>query len=137
MCKNLFARAIYRLRAKYLLKGLCFDSYKETYDEENLNEKEGRDPKQFKITGIEDNMLPKWLESRNNLNEAKNLINDIRTDINNVEVSYKDKKVFNDLNKLITDISNNKVKKQNAIKRLKKSVSDLNQLRQKKYCFSK
>ena len=119
------------------MKGLCFDSYKETYDEENLNEKEERDPKQFKITGIEDNMLPKWLESRNNLNEAKNLINDIRTDINNVEVSYKDKKVFNDLNKLITDISNNKVKKQNAIKRLKKSVSDLNQLRQKKYCFSK
>ena len=85
---------------------------------------------------MEDNMLPKWLESRNNLNEAKNLINDIRTDTN-VEVSYKDKKVFNDLNRLITDISNNKVKKQNAIKRLKKSVSDLNQLRQKKVLFFK
>ena len=83
---------------------------------------------------MEDNMLPKWLESRNNLNEAKNLINDIRTDTN-VEVSYKDKKVFNDLNRLITDISNNKVKKQNAIKRLKKSVSVLNQLRQKSTVF--
>ena len=44
---------------------------------------------------MEDNMLPKWLESRNNLNEAKKLMNDIRTDTNNVEVSYKDKKVFN------------------------------------------
>ena len=84
---------------------------------------------------MEDNMLPKWLESRNNLNEAKNLINDIRTDMNNVEVSYKDKKVFNDLNRLITDISNNKVKKQNTIKRLKKSVSDLNQRRQKSTVF--
>ena len=84
---------------------------------------------------MEDNMLPKWLESRNNLNEAKNLINDIRTDMNNVDVSYKDKKVFNDLNRLITDISNNKVKKQNAIKRLKKSVSVLNQLRQKSTVF--
>ena len=117
------------------MKGLCFDSDKETYDEENLNEKEGHDPKQFKISGMEDNMLPKWLESRNNLNEAKNLINDIRTDMNNVDVSYKDKKVFNDLNRLITDISNNKVKKQNAIKRLKKSVSVLNQLRQKSTVF--
>ena len=84
---------------------------------------------------MEDNMLPKWLESRNNLNEAKNLINDIRTDTN-VEVSYKDKKVFNDLNRLITDISNNKVKKQNAIKRLKKSVC-LKSTKTKKYCFSK
>ena len=84
---------------------------------------------------MEDNMLPKWLESRNNLNEAKNLINDIRTDMNNVDISYKDKKVFNDLNRLITDISNNKVKKQNAIKRLKKSVSVLNQLRQKSTVF--
>ena len=77
------------------MKGLCFDSCKETSDEESLNEKEGRDPKQFKITSIKDSKLPKWLESRNNLNEAKKLINDIRTDTNNVEVSYKDKKVFN------------------------------------------
>ena len=117
------------------MKGLCFDSYKETSDEESLNEKEGRDPKQFKITSIKDSKLPKWLESRNNLNEAKKLINDIRTDTNNVEVSYKDKKVFNDLNRLITEISNNKVKKEDAIKRLKKSVSDLNQLGQKSTVF--
>ena len=117
------------------MKGLCFDSYKETSDEESLNEKEGRDPKQFKITSIKDSKLQKWLESRNNLNEAKKLINDIRTDTNNVEVSYKDKKVFNDLNRLITEISNNKVKKEDAIKRLKKSVSDLNQLGQKNTVF--
>ena len=117
------------------MKGLCFDSYKETSDEESLNEKEGRDPKQFKITSIKDSKLQKWLESRNNLNEAKKLINDIRTDTNNAEVSYKDKKVFNDLNRLITEISNNKVKKEDAIKRLKKSVSDLNQLGQKNTVF--
>ena len=51
---------------------------------------------------------------------------------NNVKVGYKDKKGFNDLNRLITDIRNNKVKKENAIKRLEKSISDLNQLRQEK-----
>ena len=39
---------------------------------------------------------------------------------NNVKVGYKDKKGFNDLNRLITDIRNNKVKKENAIKRLEK-----------------
>ena len=74
---------------------------------------------------MEDNKLPKWLESKRYFNEAKNLINDIRIDTNNVEVSYKDKIVFNDVNRLINDI---KVKKEDAIKRLKKIISDLNQL---------
>ena len=93
--------------------------------------KKGLEPKQFKITNMEDNKLPKSLESRNDFNEAKKLINDIRIDKNNVEVRYKDKKVFNDLNRWLNDISNNKDKKEDVIKRLKKCISDLNQLRQK------
>ena len=89
------------------------------------------EPKQFKITNMEDNKLPKSLESRNDFNEAKKLINDIRIDKNNVEVRYKDKKVFNDLNRWLNDRSNNKDKKEDVIKRLKKCISDLSQLRQK------
>ena len=108
-----------------------FDSHEETYDKGDLNEKEGWDPKQFKIIGVEDNKLLEWLESKNVFNEAKKLINDIRIDMSNVKVGYKDNKFFNDLKRLITDKSNNKVKKENATERLKKSISDLNQLRQK------
>ena len=55
-----------------------------------------------------------------------------KTYMSNVKVGYKDKKVFNDLNRLITDISNNKIKKEDAIKKLEKSISDLNQQRQEK-----
>ena len=40
-------------------------------------------------------------------------------------------KVLNDLNKLIIDINNNKVKKEDAVERLNKSISDLDQLNQK------
>ena len=50
--------------------------------------------------------------------------------MNKVKASKEGKKVFNDLNKLI-DINNNKVKKKDAIKRLNKSISDLDQLNQK------
>ena len=35
------------------------------------------------------------------------------------------------MNKLITDINNNKVKKEDAVERLNKSISDLDQLKQK------
>ena len=87
------------------------DSYEETNDEGDLNEKEGR--KHFKITGVEDNELLEWLKSKN-FNKAKKLIN-----TNNVEVRSGDKKVFNNLEKLINDTSSNKVKKDSAIKRLK------------------
>ena len=79
-----------------------------------------------------DNVLPERLKSKNDFNEAKRLIDDIRTDMNKVEVSKEDKKNFNDLNRLITGISNNKVKKEDGIERLKKSMSDLDWLRQKK-----
>ena len=56
-------------------------------------------------------LLPEWLESKNNFNETKRLIDDIGVDMNKVKASKEDKKVFNDLNKLIIDINNNKVKK--------------------------
>ena len=51
--------------------------------------------------------------------------------MNKVKVSKEDKKVFNDLNKLIIDINSNKVKKEDAVERLNKSISDLDQLKQK------
>ena len=92
------------------------DSYEETNDEGDLNQKEGR--KHFKITGVEDNELLEWLKSKN-FNKAKKLINDIKADTNNVEVRSGEKKVFNNLEKLINDTSSNKVKKDSAIKRLK------------------
>ena len=59
------------------------------------------------------------------------MIDDIRIDMNKVKASKEDKKVFNDLNKLIIDINNNKVKKEDAAERLNKSISDLDQLKQK------
>ena len=82
-------------------------------------------------------LLPEWLESRKNFTEAKRLIDDIRIDISKAKASKKDKKVFNDLNKLIIDINNNKIKKEDAVERLNKSISDLDQVKQNKYCFSK
>ena len=59
------------------------------------------------------------------------MINDFRDDANNVKSGSGDKKVFLDLKKLINDISNNKVKKESAIKRMKKSITELKQLTQK------
>ena len=108
-----------------------FDSYKkalnesnETFDKTTLDK---INPYQFKIEVL----LPEWLESKNDFNEAKKLIDDIEVDINKVKASKEDKKVFNDLNKLIIDINNNKVKKEDAVKRLNKSIPDLDQLKQK------
>ena len=56
------------------------------------------------------------------------MIDDIGVDMNKVKVSKEDKIVFNDLNKLIIDINNNKVKKEYAVERLNKSISDLDQV---------
>ena len=64
--------------------------------------------------------LPKWLRFKNDFNEVIKLINNIRVDTNNVKPGFGDKKVFNDLKKLISDISQNKVKKEDTIKRWKK-----------------
>ena len=68
---------------------------------------------------------------KNDFNEAKRLIGDIRIDMNKVKVSKEDKKDFNDLNKLIRNISNNKIKRKDAVEGLKKSISNLDQLRKK------
>ena len=59
------------------------------------------------------------------------MIDHIRIDTNKVKANKKDKKVFNDLNKFIIDNNNNKVKEEDAVKRLNKSISDLIQLKQK------
>ena len=107
-----------------------FNSYEETNDEGDLNEKESNDPTQFKITRMGDNKLPEWLKSKSYFNEAKKLVGDIRIDMSNVKIGYKDKKDFKDLNRLVTDVKIGL--KQDAIKRFKKSISDLNQLRQEK-----
>ena len=92
-----------------------------------LDEIKTYDPYQFKIASL----LPEWLESKNDFNEAKRLIDDIGVDMNKVKASKEDKKVFIDLNKLIIDINNNKVKKEDAVEGLNKSISDLDQLKKK------
>ena len=68
---------------------------------------------------------------KNDFNEAKKLIDDVKVDMNKANVSKEDKKVFNYLNRLITDISNNRVEKENAVERLKKSLLGLDRLKQK------
>ena len=52
--------------------------------------------------------------------KQKKLIDDIEVDMNKVKISKENKKVFNDLNKLIMVINNNEVKKEDAIERLNK-----------------
>ena len=72
------------------------------------------------------------MELKNDLNEAERLTDDIRIDMNKIKASKEDKKVFNNLNKLIIDINNNKVKKEDAVERFIKSIFDiLDQLKQK------
>ena len=48
--------------------------------------------------------LPKWLRSENDFKEAIKLIEDIKTDTSGVKSSSDDKKVFNNLDKLIKEI---------------------------------
>ena len=59
------------------------------------------------------------------------LIEDIRANTNNVKSSSGDKKVFNDLDKLINDIKNKKTTKESTIKKIKNIVFDLDQQRQR------
>ena len=98
-----------------------------TFDETTLDEIKTYDPYKFKI----ESLLPEWLESKNDFNEAKRFIDDIRVDMNKVKAIKEDKKVFDDLNKLIIDINNNKVKKEDAVESLNKSIPDVDQLKQK------
>ena len=106
-----------------LTKKTFNETCNQTFDKTTLDEIKTYDPYQFKIASL----LPEWLESKNDFNEAKRLIDDIGVDMNKVKASKEDKKVFNDLNKLIIDINNNKVKKEDAVERLNKSISDLDQ----------
>ena len=48
--------------------------------------------------------LPKWLRSKNDFKEAIKLIEDIKTDTSGVKSSSDDKKVLNNLDKLIKEI---------------------------------
>ena len=48
--------------------------------------------------------LPKWLHSKNDFKKAIKLTEDINADTNNVKSRSGDKKVFNNLDKLINDI---------------------------------
>ena len=75
--------------------------------------------------------LPKQLHSKNDSKEAIKLIEDIWADTNNVKSSSGDKKVLNDLDKLINDTKNKKTTKENSIKRIQNIASDLDQQRQK------
>ena len=67
-----------------------FDSYKKTFNKTNETfDKTTLDkinPYQFKIEVL----LPEWLESKNDFNEAKKMIDDIEVDINKVKVSKED-----------------------------------------------
>ena len=119
-----------------------YNAYKSDYDtDDELNEakKKKFDYKQFKLVDKTDEelkmdeetkdlkltALPKWLSFKNDFNGGAKLINDIRDDRNNVKPGYGDKKVFNDLEKLINDMSNDKVKKESVIKTVKRSIAEL------------
>ena len=78
--------------------------------------------------------LPELLKSRNDFIEVTRFIKDISADTNNDKGSSGDKEVFNNLDSQVTEISNNKVLK-SVIKRLEKSVFNLDQLRQKSIVF--
>ena len=117
----------------------CYDAYKndyETDDELNKDKKKKFDNKQFKLGDRKDKeskliALPKWLSSKNDFNVAIKLIEDIRANTNNVKSSSGDKIVFNNLDKLINDIKNNKTTRKSTIKKIKNIFSNLDQQRQK------
>ena len=106
-----------------------FDSYKKTvnetssenFDKTTLVEIKTYDLYQFKIVSL----LPEWLESKIDFNEAKRLIDDTGVGMNKFKASKQDKKVFNDLNKLIIDINNNKFKKEDDVERFNKRIFGL------------
>ena len=100
-------------------------AYKNECDADNdLDEakKKKIDHRQFQLGDNKDEdsnltALPKWLNSKNDFHEAIKLIEDIRADANNVKSCSGDKKVFNNLDKLIQDIKNKKTTKENSIKK--------------------
>ena len=71
--------------------------------------------------------MPKWLHSKNDFKKAIKLTGNIGTDTNNVKSSSRDKKVFNNLDKLINEIKTKKNTRKNTIEKIKNIVSDLDQ----------
>ena len=61
--------------------------------------------------------LPKWLRSKNDFKRAIKLIEDVRADTKNVKSSSSDKKVFNNLDKLINGIKNKKLQEKIPLKK--------------------
>ena len=97
------------LYEKYYNSCNSYKSHYDTDDELNWAKKKKFDYKEFELGNKKDKdskltVLPEWLSSRNDFNEAIKLIENIRADTNNVTSSSGDKKVFNDLNELINDI---------------------------------
>ena len=121
---------------------IAYKSDFDTNDELTEKKKKKFNCKQFEIDDMinkESKLteLPEWLKSKNDFNEARKLINDIGADTNRVRSSSDDEKVFNDLNELINDIQNKKIKRKDAIKKIENIVSNLDQQRQKKVLFFK
>ena len=128
-----------------------YNAYKNDYDnDDKLSEgkKKKFDDKQFELFDKTDqkltldgetkkdeesklDALSKWLHSKNDFKEAIKLPEDIRADTNNFKSSSGDKKVFNNLDKLINEIKNKKTIRKCTIKKIRNIVSDLDQQRQK------
>ena len=79
--------------------------------------------------------MPEWLSSRNDFNEAIKLTENIRADTNNVKSSSGNKRVFNDLNRLINDIKNKKTTTKSVIKIISGFALDLYQQTKKVLFF--
>ena len=122
-----------------------YNAYKSDYDTNDELTEDKKKKINYKHSEVDDMIskepkptrLPKWLESRNDFYEAIKLINDIRADTNRVRPSSGDEKVSNDLNKLINDIQNSKIKRKDVVERIRNIFSNLNQQRQKKVLFFK
>ena len=123
-----------------------YNAYKNDFDNDELIEtkKKKIDYKQFELCDKTDKKLtldgetkkdeeskltalPKWLHSKNDFKKAIKLIEDIRADTNNVKSSSGNKKVFNNLDKLINDIKSKKTTRKNTIEKIKNIVFDLDQ----------
>ena len=100
------------------------------YEQFELFDKTDKNSKLDGETKKDEEPLPKWLRSKNDFKGAIKLIEDIRADTNNIK-SSGDKKVFNNLDKLINGIKNIKTTRKNTAEKIKNIVSNLDQERQK------